>query len=421
MCLLLLQLFPTWFTSCLMAALLVFLTWTLLLRGVTTFIYESNEKILERLYHLQQQHQPDDIRAPLLANAHDQDAADALQEEAAAADAARAASKQQAAAAMDSAGAWMDLDAAGDQCAAVHPEQHSSSGDGMRPSSHHSSDDTSSLSADAAVLPVPPGLKRLTVGADAGPGAAAAAPEGASLPRDTPRSARAFSVESTPKLSDARASLDAAASPLVWSNPSSATAAEAEAAGCLFSQGAQQKLKHQQQRRQALLLPRHSTSGDPSSETKQQRRFCSICSCLDPNRLQLSTVQAYAKQQLPWQPLLTLFLLSCWVVASDTGKATLACGSLRYWAVVLSVIPPCVCVTLLVRQWLLARTAVEAAAVSAAGAASRAPAAEAAALTAAAAARHKKSSTIHWTPRNSITYPLVCSLAGIFAGLFGVG
>jgi hypothetical protein len=28
---------------------------------------------------------------------------------------------------------------------------------------------------------------------------------------------------------------------------------------------------------------------------------------------------------------------------------------------------------------------------------------------------------IHWTAQNSITYPLICSLAGVFAGLFGVG
>jgi hypothetical protein len=139
---------------------------------------------------------------------------------------------------------------------------------------------------------------------------------------------------------------------------------------------------------------------------------------LDPKQLKLSTVQAYARQQLPWQPVLILFLLSCWVVASDTGKATLACGSLRYWAVVLSVVPPCLLVTLVVRRWLLARGAVEAAAAAAVGSASPAPAAQ---LAGAALQQQRKSGMIHWTPRNSITYPLICSLAGVFAGLFGVG
>jgi hypothetical protein len=128
-------------------------------------------------------------------------------------------------------------------------------------------------------------------------------------------------------------------------------------------------------------------------------------------------VQAYARQQLPWQPLLTLFCLASWVVASDTGKATLACGSLRYWAVVLSVVPPCVLVTLVVRQWLLARVAVETAAAATAvgnGAAGQASAQQ-------QQQQLYTAGNIHWTPRNSITYPLVCSLAGVFAGLFGVG
>jgi hypothetical protein len=113
---------------------------------------------------------------------------------------------------------------------------------------------------------------------------------------------------------------------------------------------------------------------------------------------------------------LTLFCLASWVVASDTGKATLACGSLRYWAVVLSVVPPCVLVTLAVRQWLLARSAVETAA--AAAAAGNGPGQTGAQQQ---QQQQYKAGNIHWTPRNSITYPLVCSLAGVFAGLFGVG
>merc|ERR1719152_715639 len=28
---------------------------------------------------------------------------------------------------------------------------------------------------------------------------------------------------------------------------------------------------------------------------------------------------------------------------------------------------------------------------------------------------------VQWTPRNTMVYPMVCALAGLFAGLFGVG
>jgi hypothetical protein len=190
---------------------------------------------------------------------------------------------------------------------------------------------------------------------------------------------------------------------------------------------AHQKLQHQQRRRQALLLPRHSgRDSNGSNSSKLWRSVCCGCSCFDPTRLKLSTVQAYSRQQLPWQPLLTLFALACWVVASDTGKAKLPCGTLQYWAVVLSVVPPCLLVSLLVRQWLLAKTAVEAFAVAAVAAATvrgGGSGAQATAFrgTAAAAGPQQKSGIIHWTPRNSITYPLICSLAGVFAGLFGVG
>lgn len=414
LCMMLLQLFPSWFTSCLMAGLLVFLTWKLLRRAVTTFIHESNEFFLQRMQQQQQQQQPrqalsDDLNAPLLEHdGFDQDAAEYAAEDAAAAADGHAAdvrstNKHRA----EAAGAWMDSGAAGDQCAAATGLHHTAA------------DRHIASSVDASVVPVPEGLKPVAVG----PTGSAVAAAGAVMAHDdTPNSGGAFSVQGTPTVAEQRACLlDTSTSPLLWSNPSSATAAEAEAVGCPFVRQAQQKHHHQQQRRQALLLPRHSNSD--ASSTKHLWRICCFCSCFDPSKLKLSTIQAYTQQQLPWQPLVALFLLSSWVVASDTGKATLACGSLRYWAVVLSVVPPCLMVTLFVRQWLLARTEVEAAAAAAVGtAASREPAAEAAALSAAAAmTQQRKGGVIHWTPVNSIAYPLVCSLAGVFAGLFGVG
>lgn len=417
----LLQLFPTWFTSCLMAALLVLLTCKLLMRGITTFVHETNERTLERLQHQHAQQDSEDLSAPLLAHAHDQDAASACAADTAAgAGSAYGSSKQHMA--VDGVSAWMDAEGAGDQCTAA-PAQYSSRGsDTGRVSQHsnRSSDSDSAPSAAADVLPVPAGLRPIAVSTDS------TAAAGTVLQRDTPRSGRAFSVEGTPKLSERRASQEGGVtSPILWYSPSLAAAATeaADTASCPYSNqaAAQHKFQHQQQRRQALLLPRHSAGGSngDGSANKQESRMCSLCSCLDPMQLKLSTVQAYARQQLPWQPVLILFLLSCWVVASDTGKATLACGSFRYWAVVLSVVPPCLLVTLVVRQWLLARGAVEAAAAAAVGSTSPAPGARMAG--AALQQQQRKSGMIHWTPRNSITYPLICSLAGVFAGLFGVG
>lgn len=436
------QLFPTWFTSCLMAALLVFLTWKLLMRGINTFVNETNEKTFERMQRQRQQQHADDVTAPLLANGHDQDAADAYAADTTAAPAGSAHGSSKQRVSVDGVSAWMDSDAAaGDQCPAGpqgvrtsssrdsdtgRASQHSRDAGRVSQHSSRGSDYDSPPSADADVLPIPAGLKPLTVKTDsAAAGITGSTAEGAALQRDTPLSGRAFSVEGTPKRSERRASQDGGVtSPILWSSPSSASAAEAEQVPCPCTQQAQhaqQTFRHQQQRRQALLLPRHSAGGGSGggSGVKQQSRVCSLCSCLDPQQLQLSTVQAYTRQQLPWQPVLVLFLLSCWVVASDTGKATLACGSIRHWLVVLSVVPPCLLVTLVVRQWLLAKTAVEEAAAAAVVSATPAPGAvSAAALT---QQRSKSAGVIHWTPRNSIAYPLICSLAGVFAGLFGVG
>lgn len=424
------QLLPTWFTSCLMAALLVFLTWRLLLRGVSTFIHETSEKTLEQHQH-QRQH-ADDLAAPLLANAHDQDAAATYAADTAAAAAAgreAASSKQQhigegLSARMDSA-----VPGGGDQYPAS-PAQHSNRGGDSGTASQHSDDD-SSPSADADVLPVPAGLKRLVVSGTAAAAAEGGAAAAAHGQPDVPHSGRAFSVEGTPRVLECRASQEeGVTSPILWSSPSSATAADAiEAAGsCPFSHQEQQKFWHQQQRRQALLLPRLTaaggSSGDGSSsrDAKQPPRSCSLCSCWDPAQLKLLTVQAYTRQQLPWQPVLVLFLLSCWVVASDTSKATLVCGSWRYWLVVLSVVLPCCATTLVVRQWLLAKSAVEEAAAAAVGSASPAPAAVAGPAAQQQRHQHSKSAgVIHWTPLNSIMYPIICSMAGVFAGLFGVG
>lgn len=73
------------------------------------------------------------------------------------------------------------------------------------------------------------------------------------------------------------------------------------------------------------------------------------------------------------------------MVASDVAKRAVPCGSLSYWAIVLAVVP-CAVAT-----WLLARRALLAA------------------------------PTEHWTPRTTIMYPLISTVAGLIAGMFGVG
>lgn len=148
--------------------------------------------------------------------------------------------------------------------------------------------------------------------------------------------------------------------------------------------------------------------------------FC--CPWLSTANMSLRSIQAYEARQLPWQPLLTLFLLSCWVVVSDTYKVRLPCGSAIYWLMACSIVLPATLVTLLVRRWLLAKTAVKAA-----SAALAIPGLEAAAGAGAdpgvgggAAAAGGVTDSIHWTPRNSVLYPMMCSAAGVVAGLFGV-
>lgn len=414
-----LQLFPNWFTSCLMAALLVLLTWKLLWRGFSTFARESRDLAVQRAQ--QQQHAGDSLTAPLLAHALDCAAADDLAYTAAAAastvhDFENYTDPQEAL----PCGAPFGTHPEGDGDAVMPPSTSEHSKSSKHPKDGREQHKEENFTENFLV-PVPAGLKALLVKAQDSVMPPAADRGTSQL--GTPVSPCAFAVEGTPRWSDDAPVHDTSTSPLLWSNPSSATAAkaEADAAGCVFAQQAHPKVQQQQQqlRQQSLLLLRHATRSDDTSSRQQHLRNCCPCSCLDPSRLTLSTVQAYSRQQVPWQPLLTLLLLSCWVVASDTGKAILPCGSWRYWAAVASVVPPCALVTLCVRQWLLARTAVEEQAAAAAAATTHYS--DASAEQGFPVPGPSKSGFIHWTRLNSLTYPLVCSLAGVFAGLFGVG
>ena len=87
------------------------------------------------------------------------------------------------------------------------------------------------------------------------------------------------------------------------------------------------------------------------------------------------------------------------MILSDTGKAYLRCGSWQYWAVVLSVIPPVLGITLAVREFLVRRNRALQADSSYKG----------------------YDGEVEWNERSTIVYPAVCSLAGLIAGMFGVG
>uniref|UniRef100_A0A383VY93 Membrane transporter protein n=1 Tax=Tetradesmus obliquus TaxID=3088 RepID=A0A383VY93_TETOB len=482
------KLFPVWLTSCLLAGLLLLLTYKLLKRGASTFAAETRIKQQQQQHgeqHEKHQHWKHgkqrhswwrSRRAAAAAAAGDSDSSalaeplldsskgvagvdivfssNAVDRAAAAAGRKNSEAAVSGSQSISQSGAWIDAGVhAGDQQAHQQQQQQQQNCEAAA---------GACSVPEAAVLPVPAGLRPLNIGS-----------------QDQQQQQQQQQQQRGTPLHPWRAS-------------------SAPGSGLLCSPGAQQQ---QQQQQYQLALPMSSsvpgsyTSSDssqimlllphyaPWQQQQQQAQAaydngtsssssslcCCLwrcCSCFDAARLQLSTELVYERQQLPWQPLVVLLFLSCWVVVSDTSKAALVCGSLQYWLVVLSVAPPAAIVVLLVRQWLLAKTAVkEAAAATAAEDAaiaaaaaypncySEAPAGEqqcpqyeavspppmhaarsaaaaagsqAAAVAAAAAGNGSSSSSvafggIHWTPRNSLLYPALCSTAGVVAGLFGVG
>ena len=87
------------------------------------------------------------------------------------------------------------------------------------------------------------------------------------------------------------------------------------------------------------------------------------------------------------------------VIASDEGKTYFQCGSWQYWLVVASIVPPVLAVTLGVRNMLVKRHHALEAADAYTGSAGE----------------------VRWTESTTIVYPAICSIAGLIAGMFGVG
>lgn len=77
------------------------------------------------------------------------------------------------------------------------------------------------------------------------------------------------------------------------------------------------------------------------------------------------------------------------VVASDLAKEKTRCGTWQYWLIVASIVPVVVAITSVVRVYLMRRY-----------------------KNRVAADYEWTEGEIEWTPRNTIVYPLICSLAG---------
>ncbi|KAL0026889.1 hypothetical protein WJX77_009207 [Trebouxia sp. C0004] len=117
-----------------------------------------------------------------------------------------------------------------------------------------------------------------------------------------------------------------------------------------------------------------------------------------PEEKHLQQLLAKESKQVPPAKLGILLLLFAGVLMTDLGKDYVHCNSLAYWGIVLSVIPFILVITLAVRAHLVKKFHRQA-----------------------GVGYCWQEGDIQWTERNSLVYPAVSSLAGLVAGMFGVG
>ncbi|KAA6416576.1 MAG: hypothetical protein FRX49_13449, partial [Trebouxia sp. A1-2] len=117
-----------------------------------------------------------------------------------------------------------------------------------------------------------------------------------------------------------------------------------------------------------------------------------------PEEKHLQQLLAKESKQVPPAKLGILLLLFAGVLATDLGKDYVRCNSVAYWGIVLSIIPFILVITLAVRAHLVKKFHKQA-----------------------GAGYCWQEGDIQWTERNSLVYPAVSSLAGLVAGMFGVG
>jgi uncharacterized membrane protein YfcA len=131
---------------------------------------------------------------------------------------------------------------------------------------------------------------------------------------------------------------------------------------------------------------------------------------------------------VPWLKVATIATLTAAMLLTDTAKAQLPCGSRGYVLASVAVVPLALAVVLAQRARLLARAASAAEAHDLLDAAQRSLSSTTATtppstpdLWSPSAVRAALGSHVRWTPRTSLLYPLLSTLAGVCASMFGIG
>lgn len=145
--------------------------------------------------------------------------------------------------------------------------------------------------------------------------------------------------------------------------------------------------------------PLLADSGHHTNEGLIERMVCaSANNPMEPVYRDATQILVAESRQVPVWKICTLISLFAWLLTTDSWKNGIACGGALYWLLVLSIVPVVVVFTLVCRRYLLWKAAVK----------------DAVGLT-------PEVGDIKWCPDTTIKYPLVCSMAGLIAGMFGVG
>lgn len=103
--------------------------------------------------------------------------------------------------------------------------------------------------------------------------------------------------------------------------------------------------------------------------------------------------------RIPFAKVSVLVLLLACVITSNFVKHIFTCPSLSYWLSATSIIPVTIPILIITRKYLLKRSAVHAA----------------------RGLPLEDLDDVHWTNKSTLLYPTICTFAGVFAGMFGVG
>jgi uncharacterized membrane protein YfcA len=112
----------------------------------------------------------------------------------------------------------------------------------------------------------------------------------------------------------------------------------------------------------------------------------------------LQAIRATEARLFPPTPLSVVASLSLAMLSLDASKLGVACGSALYWSLTLVAVPVALGVSVWARAWLLRDNRSK------------------------ARVNYKFArGDVRWTTRTSVLFPVVCSVAGLAAGMFGVG